>query len=395
MIVEYAAALSLLVWILLLFTRGRFWQIREADLKNPLPPSPPRVAIVVAARNESRVVGTAVSSLLRQDYPGVFQVFLGDDGSTDSTSEVALRAAREAGLEDRLTVIQARPAPAGWLGKPWALSEGLKAAADFRPGYLLFTDADIQHPPDELSRLVAKAESGGYDLVSLMVRLHAETFAEKSLMPAFVFFFFKIYPPDRVAKPGWPTAGAAGGCILLRSETLSRIGGISAIRGALIDDCALAKLVKRTGGKLWLGITSSAVSIRGYGSLAGLFQMISRNAFSLLHHSSLLLACSLLGMFATYLLPPLVILSFRPVAVLLGALAWGLMAIACAPIYRHYGLSALRGFLMPAVALFYTGASVHSAVRYWRGEGGEWKGRVQDQRTQAPEASHPTVIEEE
>jgi hopene-associated glycosyltransferase HpnB len=394
MIVEYAAGVSLLLWILLLFTRGRFWRIEEAKFPSLRTPAPPRVAIVVAARDEAQVVGTAVSSLLRQDYPGVFQVFLSDDGSTDGTSEVALGAARETGFADRLTVIRARRPPAGWLGKPWALSEGLSAAADFRPGYVLFTDADIQHPPDELSRLVAKAESG-YDMVSLMVRLHAETFAEKCLMPAFVFFFFKIYPPERVAKPGWPTAGAAGGCMLLRSETLSRIGGIATIRGALIDDCALAKRVKRSGGKLWLGITSSAVSIRGYGSLGGLFQMISRNAFSLLHHSSLLLACSLLGMFATYLLPPLVILSFRPLPALLGALAWCLMAIGCAPIYRHYGLSPLRGFLMPAVALFYTGATVHSAVRYWQGAGGEWKGRVQDQREQDVEVSPPTVLEGE
>lgn len=378
MIAEYAAGLAVLTWITLLLARGRFWQIREADFDERLPLRLPRVAVLVPARDEARVVPISLASLLQQNYPGPFHIFFADDNSADGTSDAALQTAKRTGATDRLTVIRARPLASGWIGKPWALSEALEAAEAFKPDLLLLTDADIKHPTDEISRLVAKAEAGGYDLVSLMVRLETNTFTEKLLMPAFVFFFFKLYPPRWVASPYKSTAGAAGGCILLRRSALDRAGGMAVIRSEVIDDCALAKAVKSTGGKLWLGITSTAVTIGGYGSAGAIGGMISRTAFTLLRHSPLRLAGALFGMFLTYLLPPIIILSFKPAAMLCGAAAWGLMGIAAAPIYRHYRLCPVRGFLMPAVALFYSGAVIHSAIQYWRGKGAFWKGRVQD-----------------
>ena len=369
------AGLAVSIWLYLLLGRGFFWRLRETDLA--WAPVPRRVAVLIPARNEAQVVGRAIQSIVEQDFPGPFHIFLIDDHSSDGTSEVARAAAKP----DFLTVIAAQQLPEGWTGKLWALAEGIRQAQSFQPDYVLFSDADIVHAPDGISRLVARAEAGGYDLVSWMVKLQCETFAERALIPAFVFFFFMLYPPAWTENARRRTAGAAGGCILLRWEALARIGGMVAIRGELIDDCALAKAVKRTGGKVWLGVTSRTRSIRGYGTFREIGRMISRTAFWQLRHSVLLLAGTIAGMFATYLLPPLLLLTGRPPAMALGAFAWVLMMVAYAPSLRFYGLSLLWAPALPLVAVFYTGATIHSAVRYWRGRGGEWKGRAQDAKS--------------
>jgi hopene-associated glycosyltransferase HpnB len=320
--------------------------------------------VVIPARNEARVVGQAVASVARQDYAGPFEIFVVDDHSTDGTAEAA-RSAR---------VIEAGPLPEGWTGKVWAVSEGVRAAGAFRPDYYLFTDADIVHAPDNLGRLVALAEVGGYDLVSLMVLLRCETLAERALIPAFVFFFLKLYPPRWIASTGHTTAGAAGGCILIRREALERVGGVAAIRGKLIDDCALARAVKRSGGRIWLGLTRATRSIREYGTFGEVGSMISRTAFTQLGYSPLLLAGTVAGMFAIYLLPPVLAMGFRAWP---AALAWVIMMAVYAPVLRLYGRSLAWAPVLPLVALFYTAATVNSAWRYWRGQGGEWKGRAQ------------------
>ena len=369
------AGLAVSIWLYLLLGRGFFWRLREMDLAGA--PMPRRVAVLIPARNEAQVVGRAIQSIVEQDFPGPFHIFLIDDHSSDGTSEAAPAAAKP----DLLTVIAARQLPEGWTGKLWALAEGIRQAESFRPDYLLFSDADIVHEPDGISRLVARAEAGGYDLVSWMVKLQCETFGERALIPAFVFFFFMLYPPAWTENARRGTAGAAGGCILLRWEALARIGGMVAIRGELTDDCALAKAVKRTGGKVWLGVTSRTRSIRGYGTFREIGRMISRTAFWQLRHSVLLLAGTIAGMFATYLLPPLLLLTGRPPAMALGAFAWVLMMVAYAPSLRFYGLSLLWAPALPLVAAFYTGVTIHSAVRYWRGRGGEWKGRAQDAKS--------------
>ena len=369
------AGLAVSIWLYLLLGRGFFWRLRETDLAGA--PVPRRVAVLIPARNEAQVVGRAIQSIVEQDFPGPFHIFLIDDHSSDGTSEAARATARP----DFLTVIAAQRLPEGWTGKLWALAEGIRQAESFRPDYVLFSDADIVHAPDGISRLVARAEAGGYDLVSWMVKLQCETFAERALIPAFVFFFFMLYPPAWTENARRGTAGAAGGCILLRWEALARIGGMAAIRGELIDDCALAKAVKRTGGKVWLGVTSRTRSIRSYGTFRDIGRMISRTAFWQLRHSVLLLAGTIAAMFATYMLPPLLLLTGRPPAMALGAFAWVLMMVAYAPSLRFYGLSLLWAPALPLVAAFYTGATIHSAVRYWRGRGGEWKGRAQDAKS--------------
>ena len=374
------AALTLAVWLYLFLGRGFFWQVdpektdaAASGTKSAL------IAAIVPARNEAAVVARSVTSLLNQQDNQNVQIFLADDNSSDGTAELARRAATSAGRADRLTIISGEPLPPGWSGKLWAVEQGVAAAKKTNPDFLLLTDADIEHGPSSVAALCGIAESGGFDLVSFMVKLYCRSFAERALIPAFVYFFFQLYPPRWIASSKHKTAAAAGGCILLRPDALERAGGISAIRSEIIDDCALARAVKQSGGRAWLGLTEQALSIRPYGSFAEIGRMISRNAFNQLQHSTLLLIAALLGMSVVYLLPPaLALFSGNPAAEILAGLAWLLMTISLVPVVRFYRLNPAWSLALPLIALFYMAASFHSAFRYWTGQGGEWKGRFQD-----------------
>lgn len=369
MALQIAAITALAIWVYLLAGRGGFWRMREGELAAAKPGAAPRVTVVIPARNEADVIGQAVDSLAKQDYPGPFQIVMVDDHSTDGTADAA-RAASVANL----TVISAEPLPRGWTGKLWAVHQGVReATVRFAPEYLLLTDADIVHPVENLGALVAQAMTGDYDLVSLMVTLHCRTLAERALMPAFVFFFFLLYPPAWIGDSRHRTAGAAGGCMLVRREALERAGGIERIRGELIDDCALARAIKQSGGRIWLGLSSQAASIRAYGTFGEIGRMISRSAFTQLRYSWGLLAMTVAGLVFTYLAPPVTALSGNG----FGLAAWILMCVAYTPALRFYGLSAWWAPLLPMVALFYAGATIHSAIAYQRGAGGQWKGRAQ------------------
>jgi len=370
----YLSALSLFIWFILVAAWGRFWLIPTAPAGLTVTTAPPRIAIVVPARNEADVLGPVLQSLLHQDYPGPSRIYVVDDHSTDATASVA----SESG--DRVTTVSSHALPAGWTGKMWALDQGVKAAAEFSPEYFLFSDADIAHSPHSLSSMVALAQSRNLDLASMMAKLRCESLAERALMPAFVFFFFQLYPPSWVNDRQKKTAAAAGGDILVRADALMRMGGIKAIRSELIDDCALARLIKRNGA-IWLGLTDEALSIRRYDTFAAIGRLISRNAFYQLRHSFWLLIATLLGLLVTYLAPPVVLLTglfFNHWASVLGGLAWLLMTLSFLPMVRFYGLSPLWATTLPLIAIFYAGATVHSAVQYWLGRGGKWKGRAQD-----------------
>ena len=361
---DAVAAVSVAAWLFLLLFRGRFWAFRE-EAAPPLTGSAPSVCAVVPARNEAEGVGQAIASLATQNYPGDFRIVLVDDNSDDGTAEIAREAA---GASGRLTVLPGRPLAEGWSGKLWAVSQGVDAA----PGcdYLLFTDADIVHTQESLAGLVARAKSG-YDLVSYMATLRCESAAEKLLIPAFVFFFFLLYPPAWIRDPRRAMAGAAGGCILVRREALARAGGIARIRGELIDDCALARAVKSSGGRVWLGLSGTAASIREYRNLGSVGAMISRTAFNQLGYSALLLAGTIAGLGLIFLAP--VALAFRGSFVAISA--WALLSIAYAPAVRFYRLGVWRAPLLPAAAAIYMWYTLVSAFQYWRGEGGRWKGR--------------------
>ncbi len=373
MLLAAAGAVSVAVWVNLLAARGAFWRMREARPEGVLPATAPSVVAVVPARNEAETVGRSVASLAAQRYPGAFQMVVVDDASADGTAE----AARAAAWPAVLTVIHGRPLPSGWSGKLWAVDQGVREAARFSPDYLLLTDADIEHPPDNLAKLVARAESGSIEVVSYMATLRCRTLAERALVPAFVFFFFMLYPPAWVADPRRATAGAAGGCMLVKRAALERMGGIEAIGGELIDDCALARAVKAGGGRVWLGLSAATHSLRGYASFAEMGRMISRAAFTQLRYRVAVLAGTAAALVITYMLPPALALAAPGAARWLGVAAWAMMAGAWLPTLRFYRRSPLWAPFPPLVAAFYLGATLHSAVSYWRGRGGMWKGRAQ------------------
>jgi hopene-associated glycosyltransferase HpnB len=383
MVATWIGASSLGIWIYLLLGRGGFWRITGDDfVSKPRVAVDRKVAVIVPARDEAAVVGRAVESLLGQHFAGSLHIFLVDDHSSDETRDIALRTAQHAASRNAFTLLEARALPAGWTGKLWAVSEGLESAARFHPDYIWLTDADVAHERDVLASLLERAEAGEFDLVSLMVKLNCQSLAERMLIPAFVFFFFKLYPPAWVNRPESRTAAAAGGCMLIRPQALARIGGIAAIREQLIDDCALARAVKK-GGRVWLGLTSRSKALREYKGFAGIGGMISRTAFTQLRHSPLLLGAVIGGMAMTYL-APVILLGAGKWAAALAFAACFLMAMAYRPILRFYGLSWFWVLLLPLTAAFYAAATVYSAVEYWSGQGGWWKGRAQD----VPQARH-------
>ena len=364
------ALLSLAVWMGLLLGRGFFWRMRERDdLNEPAEPAEwPSVVAVVPARNEADLIARSMGSLLAQDYPGPFRVILVDDESTDDTAS----AARALG-DDRLEVLQGAPHPLGWTGKLFAVSQGVIKAGI--PDYLWLTDADIVHAPDNLRRLVARARNDKLVLVSLMAKLRCDSFAEHFLIPAFVFFFDMLFPFAWVNDPRRQTAAAAGGCMLVERQALERAGGIQSIRGEIIDDCALGRRLKAQG-PIWLGLTQRAESLRPYPRVADIHRMVSRSAYAQLGYSPLVLAGTVFGMVLLYVVPLVGFLS-GGVAALAGALTWAAMTIAFQPMLHFYGRSPFWGLALPLIGAFYAAFTIDSAIQYWRGRGGMWKGRVQ------------------
>ncbi|KAA2212498.1 glycosyltransferase [Teichococcus oryzae] len=371
------ALASLAIWLVLVFGRGFFWLMRERDDRGPAPPEPaewPAVVAVVPARDEADVIARSVGSLLQQDYPGPFRVVLVDDNSADGTADRARQAA--AGARIPLEILSGSALPPGWTGKLWALHQGVARASETAPDFILLTDADIGHAPDNLRALVRRAQAGRHALVSLMAELSCATRAERFLIPAFVFFFAMLYPFAAVARPGSRVAAGAGGCMLVRRAALERAGGIASIRAAIIDDCALAQRLKGEG-PIWLGLTRRARSLRPYGSVAEIGRMVSRSAYAQLGYSPLLLAGTVLGMVVTYLAPPVLALFGTGAGRMAGAAAWLLMAVAFQPMLRFYRVSPLWGVALPVIAAAYAWFTLRSAWQVWRGRGGQWKGRSQ------------------
>jgi GT2 family glycosyltransferase len=418
------SSICLSSWLYLTLARGLFWRLRPFDddqAHHPPPPNWPRVVAIVPARNEADTIGQTVAALLKQDYPGEFSLMVVDDHSEDDTVQVAQQAAAQNGAASRFRIHTASPVPPGWTGKLWALDEGVRQTAsppnvrraapppnalppklssraergicfspvddapitnvnDTNPTYFWFTDADILHAPDTLRRLVSRAEQNKIDLTSLMVLLQAKTLPERALIPPFLYFFLKLYPPRWIADARASTAGAAGGCVLLRRDSLERIGGLAAIRSEVIDDCALARAVKHSGGSIWMGLTRTSVSLRAYTTFAEICDMIARTAFTQLRYSPLLLVGTLAGLFLTYIAPVALLFPRNPITRTVSLAAWLLMSLTFLPTVRFYRLSPLRAPLLPLAALFYAYATWLSAIRYWLNRGAQWKGRAQAPR---------------
>ncbi len=366
------ALLGFSTWVYLLGFRGAFWRSGPV-LGNRTPTGTAKVTVVIPARDESEGIGRALKSVLGQDYKGPLTIVLVDDNSTDGTGAIA---AALADADPRLNVVHGQPLAPGWSGKMWAVAQGLAHPRAREADYVLLTDADIEHAPGHLSALVGKAEADGLDLVSEMVRLSCATFAERALIPAFVFFFQLLYPFAQAADPANKLAAAAGGTMLVSRAALTRVEGVNRIRHHLIDDCALAHEIKSTHGRIWLGHAEKAFSLRVYGAPSEIWNMVARTAYVQLRHSPLLLAGAVLGLLLTYVVPPVLALSAHGIALILAILAWLMMAFAFQPTLRRYRRSPLWGFALPLIALFYLGATVASALRHHGGKGGGWKNRV-------------------
>lgn len=365
--------LPLAIWLYLLLGRRGFWLMHERDtLPVPEPKHWPSVAAVVPARNEEEVIGRCLASLLAQDYPGELRVILVDDQSEDRTAAIA-----RAFGDPRLMVFDGGLRPAGWTGKLWTMSQGVREAGGAE--FLWFSDADIAHSPDNLRHLVARAEQERKVLVSLMARLHCRSTAEHFLIPAFVFFFDMLFPFAAVNDAKSKVAAAAGGCMLARREALEQSGGVEAIRHHIIDDCGLARIMKKQG-PIWLGLTDRSVSLRPYPHLADIRKMVARSAFAQLDYSPLLLVGTQLGLFVVYIAPVLGALFAMYYVQLAAYLAWAIMAVMFQPMLRFYRLSPLWGLVLPVIGAFYAGFTLDSALQHWSGKGGMWKGRAQATR---------------
>ncbi|GGX75209.1 glycosyltransferase [Streptomyces minutiscleroticus] len=375
----WIAAASLAAWLWLLLGQGFFWR---TDVRLPPLGEPrewPDVCVVVPARDEAAVLPLSLPTLLAQDYPGRAEVFLVDDGSTDGTGDLARELAeRHGGLP--LTVGSPGDPPPGWTGKLWAVRHGVGLARARAPEFLLLTDADIAHAPDSLERLVAAAHAGGFDLVSQMARLRVAGTWERLVVPAFVYFFAQLYPFRRIGRRASRTAAAAGGCVLLRAEAAARAGVPDAIRHAVIDDVALARAVKRTGGRVWLGLADRVDSVRPYPRLRDLWRMVSRSAYAQLRHNPLVLLGTVAGLALVYLAPPVVLVAGLATggaaAATAAGLAWLVMTATYVPMLRYYRLPPLLAPLLPFTASLYLLMTVDSAVRHYRGRGAAWKGRT-------------------
>ena len=381
MVLDFVALLAFVIWLYLAFGRGGFWLGAERDdFDPPLPPRlpGPSVVVVIPARNEAEGVSACVGSLLRQHYRGLRAVVLVDDESTDGTAAVAREAAAACGAADRLTIVAGTPLPAGWTGKLWAMQQGIASAAASGPppDFLLLTDADIVYAPQVLGWLVAHASANKLALASLMVTLRCDSLPERSLIPAFIFFFQMLYPFSWVNRPAAATAAAAGGCMLVRADALQQAGGIEAIRSALIDDCALAAVLKAKS-PIWLGLTARVRSLRRYPQWSDISHMVSRTAYAQLRYSPPLLLATVAGLALVYLVPPLAALLGTGTSRAFGIGAWAIMAILFQPTLRSYGLPPLWGVALPAIAGAYLVFMVQSAIASVRGKGGLWKGRFQ------------------
>ena len=369
--------LALAIWAYLLFGRGSFWRIRERDVPPaPTPASWPKIAAIIPARNEALTIGASIRSLLDQHYPGKLAIIVVDDGSGDATASVVRSVVHELSPDEEVRIIPGAPLRAGWAGKVWAQQQGFEAIVSScsEPDCVLLMDADIVLWPDALRDLVRFATANDLVLASVMAKLHCRSPAERFAVPAFVYFFRMLYPFAWIADRRRPIAAAAGGCMLARFRDLQAIGGFRPLSGAIIDDCALARILQERG-TIWLGLSERVESIRAYDRVGPIRQMVMRSAYAELDCNPWKLAATVGGMCLTFLAPPLVAIFAPWHSALPAAIAWLLMSLSFAPMLRFYRVHPLWAPALPCTASVYMLWTIRSAIAHARGVGGMWKGR--------------------
>lgn len=380
------AGISFVIWIGLIFFHGRFWS--RGPILYPLSEKQkkkrsfwPEIHVIVPARDEAETIENVILSLLNQDYAGRYDVTLVNDGSTDGTGTLIrkLQETLPEGQRIKLRVMDAFFRPDGWSGKLWALSQGITNVTQQQStedSFFLFTDADIYHEPTHLTSLVNKALEDDLNQVSEMVKLRCESLFEKALIPAFIFFFCMLYPFSSVNKASSWVAAGAGGTVLIRKKALDRIGGIAALKDALIDDVTLASLVKRKCGRIYLGHSSQAVSLRPYESVESIWNMITRSAYVQLNYSLVWLFVTIILMTLVWFTPFLQVVFEQGRVQQLAFITYVMSILSFVPTLSRFQVSYLWILALPFIALFYLFATIASAINYYRGKGMVWKGRA-------------------
>jgi hopene-associated glycosyltransferase HpnB len=367
-IAELLAAIAALLWLAILLLPWQPWRNNEVLQlsKTAEPDDLNDTTVVIPARDEAGNIGRTLEALAAQG-PGL-HVVLVDDNSSDGTAEVARSVS---GLD--LKVIAGQPLPEGWSGKVWALQQGVQQV---KTALTLMIDADIVLAPGVIAALKAQMRRGGYQFVSVMASLSMRRFWEKVLNPSFIYFFKMLYP-FRLAKTNISHFySAAGGCIMLETGIFPAIGGLASIRGELIDDCALARQVKRARFRTWIGQSRAVCSRRIYQGLGDIWNMVARSAFTQLHYSVVILLLTTFAIVSLFVVPAMSWAVPAWPAQALGLLAWAMMTASYLPTLRFYDLSLVWALSMPLVGVLYLGMTWSSALRYWRGERSKWKGRV-------------------
>jgi hopene-associated glycosyltransferase HpnB len=360
-----AASIPALMWVGLLLLPWRPWSTREqvqADRHAISAGDLGQITVLIPARNEAQLIGTTLAAL--QVQAAALNVVVIDDQSSDATAQIAA-------AYPNTRVISGQPLPDGWAGKLWALEQGL---AHVHTGLTLLLDADIHLQPGLLGSLLAHKQREGRHLVSLMADLRRTSFWDRLLLPVFVYYFKLLYPFSLSNSRRRHVAAAAGGCVLVDTQVLRDVGAFASLRDALIDDCTLARQVKNAGYSIWLGLSRDVVSLRPYGSLGSIHDMVARSAFTQLGYSTLLLL-AVTAVFALAYGLPFVLLGSAH-AWPLGLLAWMAMTLSYLPVLRYYRMSPLWALLLPLSAVLYLGMTWSSALRSWRGIRSRWKGRT-------------------
>jgi hopene-associated glycosyltransferase HpnB len=365
---EYLAGTGALLWVGLLLVPWRPWSTRERVEAGETDVSPGRsgITVLIPARNEAASIRRTLSALGKQETE--LKIILVDDQSSDETAAIARST-----LATGLTVVTGTPLPSGWTGKLWALEQGFQNAAT---ELVLLLDADIELEPGMVQALRQKLISEQLDLVSVMAWLRMETFWEKLLAPAFIYFFKLLYPFALGNKPDSKLGVAAGGCILIRANALRKAGAFRSIRDAIIDDCALARRVKACGGRAWIGLSRSIRSHRPYPRLANFWEMVARTAYTQLHYSIWLLLATTFLMLLIFLFPLTGFFAGSFTGRCFAIIGLCAMMASYMPTLRYYRRSVLWAPILPLIGCLYLVMTWASAVRFWRGERSEWKGRV-------------------